>query len=145
MGNCIEESQEVVQPTQTIMKENLMVQQQVKSKWQHMVGVMCLNQTYRKQVKEVLPKLFKRYPNPKAYLRGRLKTQENMLKPLGMWSVRAKRLRKMSEQYLTWDGVEASDLHGIGKYGSDSYKIFYKNEIPADVQDKELRKYIETL
>jgi len=145
MGNCIEESQEVVQPTQTIMKESLMVQQQVKSKWQHMVGVMCLNQTYRKQVKEVLPKLFKRYPNPKAYLRGRLKTQENMLKPLGMWSVRAKRLRKMSEQYLTWNGVEASDLHGIGKYGSDSYKIFYKNEIPADVQDKELRKYIETL
>jgi len=145
MGNCIEESQEVVQSTQTIMKENLMVQQQVKSKWQHMVGVICLNQTYRKQVKEVLPKLFKRYPNPKAYLRGRLKTQENMLKPLGMWSVRAKRLRKMSEQYLTWNGVEASDLHGIGKYGSDSYKIFYKNEIPADVQDKELRKYIETL
>jgi len=145
MGNYIEESQEVVQPTQTIMKESLMVQQQVKSKWQHMVGVMCLNQTYRKQVKEVLPKLFKRYPNPKAYLRGRLKTQENMLKPLGMWSVRAKRLRKMSEQYLNWNGVEASDLHGIGKYGSDSYKIFYKNEIPADVQDKELRKYIETL
>ena len=145
MGNYIEESQEVVQHTQTIMKESLMVQQQVKSKWQHMVGVICLNQTYRKQVKEVLPKLFKRYPNPKAYLRGRLKTQENMLKPLGMWSVRAKRLRKMSEQYLTWNGVEASDLHGIGKYGSDSYKIFYKNEIPTDVQDKELRKYIETL
>ena len=127
------------------MRSDLMVQQQVKSKWQHMVGVICLNQTYRKQVKEVLPKLFKRYPNPKAYLRGRLKTQENMLKPLGMWSVRAKRLRKMSEQYLTWNGVEASDLHGIGKYGSDSYKIFYKNEIPTDVQDKELRKYIETL
>ena len=122
-----------------------MVQQQVKSKWQHMVGVMCLNLTYRKQVKEVLPKLFKRYPNARAYLRGRLATQEKMLKPLGMWQVRAKRIRKMSQQFLTWDGVEASDLHGIGKYGSDSYKIFYKNEIPADVQDKELEKYIETL
>ena len=127
------------------MREDLMVQQQVKSKWQHMVGVICLNQTYRKQVKQVLPKLFKRYPNPKAYLRGRLKTQENMLKPLGMWSVRAKRLRQMSKEYLTWDGEEASDLHGIGKYGSDSYKIFYKNEIPNDVHDKELKKYIEQL
>ena len=116
-----------------------MVQQQVKNIWQHMVGVICLNQTYRKQVKEVLPKLFKRYPNAKAYLRGRLKTQETMLKPLGMWSVRAKRLRKMSEQFLTWDYKNASDLYGIGKYGSDSYKIFYKNEIPADVQDKELK------
>ena len=122
-----------------------MVQQQVKSKWQHMVGVICLNQTYRKQVKEILPKLFKRYPNPKAFLRGRLKTQENILKPLGMWSVRARRLRQMSKDFLTWDGKEASDLHGIGKYGSDSYKIFYKDEIPSDVQDKELRKYISQL
>ena len=127
------------------MEEHLMVQEQVKSKWQHMVGVICLNQTYRKQVKEVLPKLFKRYPNAEAFLRGRLKTQENMLKPLGMWSVRAKRLRKMSKDYLNWDGVEASDLHGIGKYGSDSYKIFYKSIIPDDVQDKELKRYIKTL
>ena len=122
-----------------------MVQQQVKNKWQHMVGVMCLNLTYRKQVKEVLPKLFKRYPTPEAYLRGRLKTQENMLKPLGMWSVRAKRLRKMTEQFLTWDQRDAKDLHGIGKYGSDSYKIFYLNTIPDDVQDKELKRYIQTL
>ena len=127
------------------MKDNLMVQQQVKSKWQHMVGVICLNQTYRKQVKEVLPKLFKRYPNPVTFIRGRQKTQENMLKPLGMWKVRAKRLRNMSIDFLTWDGKEASDLYGIGKYGSDSYKIFYKNEIPDDVQDKELKKYIKTL
>ena len=127
------------------MREDLMVQQQVKSKWQHMVGVICLNQTYRKQVKEVLPKLFKRYPNAKAFLRGKLKTQENLLKPLGMWSVRAKRLRQMSKEYLTWNEQEASDLYGIGKYGSDSYKIFYKNVIPDDVQDKELKKYIETL
>ncbi len=127
------------------MREDLMVQQQVKNKWQHMVGVICLNQTYRKQVKEVLPKLFKRYPNAKAYLRGRLKTQMNMLKPLGMWSVRAKRLRKMSKQFLSWNGVDASDLHGIGKYGSDSYNIFYKGVIPKDVQDKELKNYIKTL
>ena len=127
------------------MKEHLMVQQQVKSKWQHMVGVICLNQTYRKQVKQVLPKLFKRYPNPKAYLRGHLKTQEKMLKPLGMWSVRAKRIRRMSKEFLTWNGNEASDLHGIGKYGSDSYKIFYKNQIPTDVQDKELKRYVRGL
>ena len=128
-----------------MMKEHLMVQQQVKSKWQHMVGVICLNQTYRKQVKQVLPELFKRYPNAVKFIRGRVKTQERILKPLGMWKVRAKRLRGMSVDFLSWDGKEASDLYGIGKYGSDSYKIFYKNEIPKDVQDKELKKYIESL
>ena len=40
------------------MREDLMVQQQVKSVWQHMVGVICLNQTSRHQVKRVLPELF---------------------------------------------------------------------------------------
>ena len=59
-----------------------------------------------------------------------------------MYEERSKRLRKMSEDFLTWNGKEASDLYGIGKYGSDSYRIFYKNEIPNDVQEKELKKYI---
>ena len=124
------------------MIDDLMVQQQVKSEWQHMVGVMCLNLTYRKQVKKFLPKFFKRYPNASAFLRGRYNTQEKMLRPLGMSTVRAKRMRQMSLDFLSWDHKDATDLHGIGKYGSDSYKIFYKNEIPDDVQDKELKKYI---
>ena len=130
------------------MLDHLMVQQQIRAphkQWKHMVAVMCLNLTYRKQVKVILPKLFERYPNPKSYLRGRLKTQQNMLKPLGMWSVRSKRIRKMTEQYLTWDKKDAGELHGIGKYGSDSYQIFFMNSIPPDVQDKELKKYIDNL
>ena len=132
----------------TVMVDHLMVQQQIKAphkKWKHMVAVMCLNLTYRKQVKIILPKLFKRYPNPKAYLRGRLATQQKMLKPLGMWEVRSKRIRKMTEQYLDWNSKDAGELHGIGKYGSDSYKIFFKGVIPNDVQDKELKKYIEDI
>jgi methyl-CpG-binding domain protein 4 len=130
------------------MVDHLMVQQQLKApykKWKHMVAVMCLNLTYRKQVKEILPKLFKKYPNPVAFIRGRQSTQENLLKPLGMWKVRTQRLRNMSIDFLTWDGKEASDLHGIGKYGSDSYQIFFKNNIPPNVQDKELRKYIDNI
>ena len=122
-----------------------MVQQQVKSVWQHMVGVMCLNLTYRKQVKKLLPKLFKRYPNATAFIRGRYNTQERMLRPLGMSTVRAKRMRQMSLDFLSWNRKDATDLHGIGKYGSDSYRIFYKNDIPKDVEDKELKRYINEL
>ena len=130
------------------MVDDLMVQQQIRGphkKWKHMVAVMCLNLTYRKHVKIILPKLFTKYPNPGAYLRGRLATQQRMLKPLGMWEVRSKRIRKMTEQYFEWDGKEASDLHGIGKYGSDSYQIFFFDNIPPNVQDKELKKYIDKL
>ena len=48
------------------MQDNLMVQQQVENVWQHMVGVICLNQTGRKQVKAVLPEFFKRWPTHTA-------------------------------------------------------------------------------
>ena len=127
------------------MIEKLMVQQQVKSVWQHMVGVMCLNMTHRKQVKRVLPILFKKYPNAKAFLQGKSEEQEKLLQPLGMVHVRTQRLRRMSEDFLKWDRKDATDLYGIGKYGSDSYRIFYKNDIPKDVEDKELKRYVNEL
>ena len=127
------------------MRSDLMVQQQVKSKWQHMVGVICLNLTHGREVKKILHKLFKKYPNASAFIKGRYNTQEKMLRPLGMSKVRSKRLRQMSKDFLTWDGENALDLHGIGKYGSDSYRIFYKNDIPDDVEDKELKRYINLI
>ena len=107
-----------------------------------MVGVICLNLTNRKQVKAVLPKLFKKYPNPISFIRGSSKTQAKMLKPLGMVNIRLKRLKHMSLDMLTWDYKDATKLYGIGKYGSDSYRIFYKNERPKNVTDKELKRYL---
>tara|TARA_B100000614_G_C14549347_1_gene493356 strand:- start:319 stop:699 length:381 start_codon:yes stop_codon:yes gene_type:complete len=124
------------------MRSDLMVQQQVGSVWQHMVGVICLNLTDRVQVKRVLPKLFKKYPTPIKFIRGNTNTQKKMIESLGMVNVRHKRLKQMSIDYLTWDHKNASDLYGIGKYGSDSYRIFYLNDIPNDVTDKELKRYI---
>ena len=125
------------------MREDLMVQQQVENLWQHFVGVICLNQTGRKQVKEVLPKLFKKYPDAVTFIRGRKATQEKILKPLGMNKVRAKRLRGMSVDFLSWDKVDATKLYGVGKYGSDSYELFYNKRVPENVGDHELKRYIK--
>ena len=86
-----------------------------------------------------------KYPNAKAFLQGKSEDQEKLLQPLGMVHVRTQRLRRMSEDFLKWDRKDATDLYGIGKYGSDSYRIFYKNEIPKDVEDKELKRYINEL
>ena len=125
------------------MRDDLMVQQQVKSIWQHMVGVICLNQTGRKKVKKVLPEFFEKFPTAIDLLQSDRDTIAEILKDLGMKNVRAQRIWRMSEEYLGWDGKDATELFGIGKYGSDSYRIFYKNEIPDNVQDKELKRYIE--
>ena len=127
------------------MRDDLMVQQQVANARQHMVGVICLNQTGRKKVKEILPEFFKKFPGPFLLLQSNRETIAEMLKDIGMKNVRAHRIYRMSQDYLNWDGNDATKLFGIGKYGSDSYEIFYKNNIPDNVQDKELRKYIKSL
>ena len=125
------------------MRDDLMVQQQVGTRWQHMVGVICLNQTGRKKVKKVLPIFFKKFPDPHTLLRSNIDEIAEILKELGMKYVRSHRIWKMSQDYLKWDGDDATKLFGIGKYGSDSYRIFYKNEIPDNVQGKELKRYIK--
>tara|TARA_Y100000114_G_scaffold121643_1_gene116857 strand:+ start:576 stop:968 length:393 start_codon:yes stop_codon:yes gene_type:complete len=125
-----------------MMRDDLMVQQQVKNVWQHMVGVICLNQTGRKKVKKVLPEFFKKFPTPEQIFESDKDTIAEMLKELGMKNVRANRIWRMTEDYLKWDGIDATKLFGIGKYGSDSYEIFYNRRVPENVQDKELKKYI---
>ena len=127
------------------LRDDLMVQQQVANEWQHMVGVICLNQSHRKPVKRVLPELLTRYPTPEKLLRGRHQTLEKILIPCGLGKLKAKRIRQMSKDYLTWDKIDASKLYGIGKYGSDSYEIFYKNNLNVNPTDKELIKYIQNL
>ena len=119
-----------------------MVQQQVDNAWQHMVGVICLNQTHRKQVKRILPDFFKRWPTHTSILQDTREDVEKMIAPLGMRKVRSERIYRMSEQFESWNGEDATELYGIGKYGSDSYRLFYKNEIPENVGDHELKRYI---
>ena len=108
-----------------------------------MVGVICLNQTGRKKVKKVLPEFFEEFPTAIDLLQSDKDTIAEMLKDLGMKNVRANRIWRMSEEYLGWDGEDATELFGIGKYGSDSYEIFWKGNIPDNVQDKELKRYIK--
>ena len=127
------------------VRDDLMVQEQVRSVWQHMVGVICLNQTGRKKVKKILPGFFKKFPDEFELLKSDKDTIAEMLKDLGMKNVRANRIWRMTEDYLEWDGRDATELFGIGKYGSDSYEIFYKNKTPENVQDKELRRYLSDL
>jgi adenine-specific DNA glycosylase len=125
----------------TPLRDDLMVQQQISGEWQHMVGVIMLNQTGRKPVKTVLPEFLSRWPTPEALLRSRIMDIEDVIQPLGMWRRRAKTIYKMSIDFLDWDKEDAKKLHGIGQYGSESYRIFFKGE-RFEPQDKELRRYL---
>ena len=131
------------------LRDDLMVQQQLPAqnewfrRWQHMVAVIMLNQTGRKPVKTVLPLFLISWPDPYAFLRADSKTVRDVIWPLGMVNVREKRLTQMTRDYLTWDGSDATMLYGIGKYGSDSYEIFFKQNYDVEPTDKELRRYLD--
>jgi methyl-CpG-binding domain protein 4 len=120
-----------------------MVQQQISNAWEHMVGVIMLNQTGRKSVKTTLPEFLYWFPNPQALLAANEQFVKSIIQPLGMVNVRYTRLIKMSQDYLTWDGNDATMLYGIGKYGSDSYEIFFKQNYTVQPTDKELRRYLD--
>ncbi len=127
----------------TPLRDDLMVQQQISNSWEHMVGVIMLNQTGRKPVKTVLPKFLDMWPTPNEFLSAHHMTVKKVIQPLGMTNVRYKRLRQMTKDYLNWDGVDATQLYGIGKYGSDSYEIFFKQNYSVNPTDKELLRYLK--
>ena len=127
------------------LRDDLMVQQQIHNSWEHMVGVIMLNQTGRKPVKTTLPEFLYWFPTPLALIAANEDFVKTILSPLGMRNVRYTRLIKMSKDYLTWDGNDATMLYGIGKYGSDSYEIFFKNNYTVAPKDKELVRYLNDL
>jgi methyl-CpG-binding domain protein 4 len=125
------------------LRDDLMVQQQISNSWEHMVGVIMLNQTGRKPVKLTLPEFLYWFPTPHALLQADEDFVKTIIAPLGMMNVRYKRLMRMSEDYLNWDGEDATMLYGIGKYGSDSYEIFFKQNYSVKPTDKELKRYLQ--
>ena len=125
------------------LRDDLMVQQQINNSWEHMVGVIMLNQTGRKAVKTTLPEFLYWFPTALALLHADEEFAKSIIEPLGMVNVRYTRLIKMSQDYLTWNGDDAEELFGIGKYGSDSYEIFFKKNYAVQPTDKELKRYLE--
>jgi methyl-CpG-binding domain protein 4 len=132
------------------LRDNLMVQQQLPAglkgrvaTWQHMVAVIMLNQTGRKPVKTVFPIFMQHWPSPIKFAQASEQQVKDVIWSLGMVNVRYKRLVEMSYDFSRWDLDDATKLYGIGKYGSDSYEIFFKNNYRVEPTDKELRRYLE--
>ena len=96
------------------LRDDLMVQQQISNSWEHMVGVIMLNQTGRKPVKTTLPEFLYWFPTPEVLIAADEDFVKSIIAPLGMANVRYTRLKKMSQDYMTWNGADATDfLHNL--------------------------------
>lgn len=111
--------------------------------WRLLCCTIMLNLTTGTALEGVHEMFFRYFPTPQRAAEGDEELMRLVLQPLGMQNVRARRIRGMSRDYLSWDGKDPAQLHGIGKYGSDSYRIFISGVLLEDVEDKELRRYVD--
>ncbi|XP_075370093.1 methyl-CpG-binding domain protein 4 isoform X1 [Mycteria americana] len=110
--------------------------------WKLLIATIFLNKTSGKMAIPVLWEFFKKYPSPEITRTADWKEMSELLKPLGLYELRAKTIIKFSDEYLSKQWKYPIELHGIGKYGNDSYRIFCVNEWKeVQPQDHKLNVY----
>lgn len=130
--------------TPRVLSPYMLIQEFLRDdEWQLLVSVIMLNRTKAKQVWKILPDFFERFADPKSFLEARDVEIAEMIKSLGFKNRRTQTLRKMTEMYVTKEFENVDDLPGIGKYGADSHRLFHEAYLVYDVEDKELKNYLE--
>ncbi|XP_078399993.1 methyl-CpG-binding domain protein 4 isoform X1 [Cetorhinus maximus] len=110
--------------------------------WKLLIATILLNKTSGKKAIPVLWDFLERYPSAEVARVADWKEIAELLKPLGLYELRAKSITKFSDEFLTKQWRYPIELHGIGKYGNDSYRIFCVKEWKeVQPQDHKLNKY----
>ena len=125
-------------------RDGWLIQESLPTTWHLLVATILLNQSRRTEAWDAcLESLFERWPTA-AELASSSSSLEELLKPHGFANVKAKRLRKMSEQYINWDHVDPRVLYGCGQYAYDSWRIFIKGHrpLPDEVNDGALKGFL---
>ncbi|XP_064154415.1 methyl-CpG-binding domain protein 4 [Anguilla rostrata] len=114
--------------------------------WKLLIATIFLNKTSGKMAIPVLWEFFDRYSSPEVTRQSDWKPIAELLKPLGLNELRAKTIIRFSDEYVNKQWRYPIELHGIGKYGNDSYRIFCIGEWrQVSPQDHKLNKYHDWL
>lgn len=97
--------------------------------WKIFVCCIFCNLTKRMTAEPYFWEVLKRWDSPESLANADHDELVKLIQPLGLSQRRAKALKKMSYEYTRKEWKEdATKLYGIGKYGSDAYRIFCKGE-----------------
>jgi hypothetical protein len=120
------------------------IQEQLKSEWELLVGAILLNQSRRTPAWDVtLARVLDGFLTPESLANAGPELEE-WIKPHGFSNTKAKRLRRMSQEFQNWDGKDPRSLYGCGRYAWDSWRIFHKGDRPnpKDVKDGVLGEWL---
>ncbi|KAG5279467.1 hypothetical protein AALO_G00078100 [Alosa alosa] len=96
--------------------------------WKLLVATIFLNKTSGKMALPVLWQFFDGFPTAEVTRKSDWRPLADLLQPLGLNTLRAKTLIRFSDEFLSKQWRYPIELHGIGKYGNDSYRIFCVEE-----------------
>jgi methyl-CpG-binding domain protein 4 len=110
--------------------------------WKMLIVCMMLNQTSYKQVDRVKDLFFERFPGPEDLVNAPDEEIVSIIRPLGFYNRRARTWKRFSSEWICGSWKSIDELPGVGKYASDSWKIFQEHVFDITVEDKELKKYL---
>jgi len=116
---------------------NLIQEQLWEDPWKIFVVCIFCNLTKRVQAEPYFWECIRRWPNPADMASADPAEIEEIIQPLGLSRRRSKALVQMSKDYMQKDWQDKPEsLYGIGKYGSDAYRIFclgkWQDAVPTD-------------
>jgi len=96
--------------------------------WRLLISTIFLNKTSGKAACPLVWKFLERWPCPQSAAKADPKEIAQLMYPLGLQEIRAKRIIKMSGEYLSKKWENPTELYGVSKYGQDSYRLFCRGE-----------------
>lgn len=109
---------------------NLLQETLYHDPWKLLVGIIFMNKVSGMEAlgKDALWKFFEKWPSPQSAIKGDAAEMSSIIEPIGQHQPKVKTIKKFSEEYLRKNWRYPKELHGIGKYGNDSYRVFCVNE-----------------
>jgi methyl-CpG-binding domain protein 4 len=150
------EAQPLIRTPREISPYNLLQEQLRDHPWRLLVACVMLNQTSAVQVKRVIWDFFERWPDHRRFLEDPAAYETDsdeltdLIRSLGFYNRRAITLRMMTAQFYAWEyelskdpmSLNVGKIYGVGKYASDSFRMFVGGYIIPGVADKELKNYV---
>ena len=94
-----------------------------------LVCCLLLNKTKGDQVRKIVRDLFEEWPDADSMASADQDSLADKLRTLGLQNRRARCLKKFSSDYVNGYSL-VEDLHGVGEYALDCWKIFFLEELP---------------
>lgn len=124
--------------------ERLIQEDYLDDPWKMLVCCILLNQTTNQQVRKVLLPLFELIPDSQTASNTQPEQIATIIRSTGFSSVKSQRIVDLSKKWNSgFDSV--LELPGVGRYASDSWKIFVEKNIQIPVTDKKLQAYLDSV